>query len=222
MQIDPDVARRLHDRRLDVVLVGVRAPDLEARRAGHAVAQRLHAPRADVDPVDVEEFDVRYRAAVDLVEDLVGFGALDLEAVVRAVDRLAVGAAVRARIVREAYLPLADGLLKPHPVCGRRAADEHELILALAEDDHVADDVTGGRDGHEVLRAVQVEVREAVDADVLEGCRGVRAFDDELVHVVRLIEQHRGLAPCDLLVAPVRELRSNDGIDVHADLRVAQ
>ena len=114
------------------------------------------------------------------------------------------------------------GLLEPHPVRRRRAADEHELILALAEDDHVADDVAGRRDGHEVLGAVQVEVREAVDADVLEERGRVRTFDDELVHVMGLVEQHGRLAPGHLLVAPVRELRRDDRVDVHADLRVAQ
>jgi hypothetical protein len=48
------------------------------------------------------------------------------------------------------------------------------------------------------------------------------AFDDQLVHVMRLIEQDGRLAPRDLLVAPVRELRRDDRVDVHADLRVAQ
>src|SRR5690606_12436147 len=35
-QVDADVARGLCDRRLDVVLVGVRTPELEAGHAGHA------------------------------------------------------------------------------------------------------------------------------------------------------------------------------------------
>src|SRR5690606_20704612 len=81
-QVHADVARGLLDRRLDVVLVGVRAPDLETGRARHAVTQRLHAARADVDPVDVEELDVGDLRAVDLIEDLVRVRTLDLEAIV--------------------------------------------------------------------------------------------------------------------------------------------
>src|SRR5690606_21773649 len=115
-QVDADVARGLCDRRLDVVLVGVRTPELEAGHTSHAVPQRPHAPGTDVDPVDMEELDVGDGAAVDLLEDLVRFRTLDLEAVMRAVDRLAVRAAVGAGIVREPYLVRADCRLESHPV----------------------------------------------------------------------------------------------------------
>jgi hypothetical protein len=170
----------------------------------------------------MEELHIGDRAAVDLVEDLVGLRSLDLEAIVRAVDCFAVGAAVGARVVREPHFPLADRLLEPHPVRSRRSTDEHELILALAENDHVADHVAGRRHGHEMLGSIQIEVREAVDADVLEECGRVRTFDDELIHMMGLVEQHGRLAPGHLLVAPVGEFRRDDGVHVHADLRVAQ
>src|SRR5690606_28538389 len=120
-QVHADVAGGLLDRRLDVVLVGVRAPDLETGRARHAVTQRLHAPRADVDPVDVEELDVWDLRAVDLIEDLVRVRTLDLEAIVRAVDRLAVRPAFRARIVGEPDVVIADRRLEAHPVRRRGA-----------------------------------------------------------------------------------------------------
>ncbi len=42
--------------------------------------------------------------------------------------------------------------------------------------------------------------------------RGVRAFDDQLVHVVRLVEQHGRVAPRHLLVAPVGEFRRHDRV----------
>jgi hypothetical protein len=204
------------------VLVGIGAPDFEARRAGHAVPQRLDAPRADLDPIHVEELDVGNRAAVDLIENLVGIRPLDLKPVMRAIDRLTVRTAVGARIVSQADFVLPDRLLEFHPIGRRGAADEHELIRALAKHDHVADHMPGGRDRDEVLGTVQVEVRKAVDADVLEerGCVG--AFDDQLVHVMSLVEQHGRFAPRDLFVSPVRELRRDDRVDVHPDLRVAQ
>jgi hypothetical protein len=43
-------------------------------------------------------------------------------------------------------------------------------------------------------------------------------FDEQVNHVVRLVEQDGGVAPCALLIAPVRELRGNNRIDVCADL----
>ena len=48
------------------------------------------------------------------------------------------------------------------------------------------------------------------------------AAQEEIDHVVRLVEQHGSLAPSALLTAPVRELGRDDRIDVRADLRVAQ
>ena len=44
-QVHADLFRRFEDRALDVMLVGIRTPDLETRCAGHAVTQRLHAAR---------------------------------------------------------------------------------------------------------------------------------------------------------------------------------
>jgi hypothetical protein len=186
------------------------------------VAQRLDALRADIDPLDVEELHVRNRAAVHLLKNLVGFRALDLEAVMRAVDRLAVGARHRTRVAVEADLPRADRLLELHPVGGGGAADEDELVLTLAEDDHVADDMAGGRDGHEMLGTVQVEIGEGIDADMVEEGGGVRPLDDQLVHVVRLVEQDRAVAPGLLLGTPVGVFRCNHRVYIHADLGIAQ
>src|SRR5690606_28558829 len=155
---------RLQDLGQDVALVLVRTPDLETRSAGHAVAQRLDLLRADVDPVDVEELDVRKRTAVQLLEDLVRLRTLDLVAVVRAQDALAFRTRRRTRVVLDAHVPLAVSGAEHQPVRGRSAADEDELVLALTEDDVVADDVAGRGDRNVVLRTVQVEVMEGVDA----------------------------------------------------------
>ena len=50
----------------------------------------------------------------------------------------------------------------------------------------------------------------------------VGAFDRQIGHVVRLVEEHAGPLPRLLLVAPVRELRRHSGIHVRARLRVPQ
>ena len=44
----------------------------------------------------------------------------------------------------------------------------------------------------------------------------------QLGHVVRLVEQHGGLAPGALLVAPVGEFGRHDRINVGANPRIAQ
>src|SRR5690606_373649 len=153
---------------------------------------------------------------------LVGVGPLDLEAIMRPIDRLAVRTALGAGVVDEPDVVAADRRVEAYPVGRRRAADEHELILTLPEKDHVADHVPGRRDRHEMLRTVQIEVREVVDADVGQQLLGVGTLYGQLGHVMRLIEEDRGFAPGALLVAPVREFRGDDRIHVNAGLRVAQ
>ena len=70
--------------------------------------------------------------------------------------------------------------------------------------------------------AVQVEVPEGIDAVIGEEFLGLRTLDDQFVHVMGLVEEHRGFAPRALLVAPVGEFRGDDRIDIHADLAVPQ
>lgn len=79
-----------------------------------------------------------------------------------------------------------------------------------------------GGDRNEVLRLVQVEVLETVDAHVGQEGLGVRAFDDQLVHVVRLVEEHGGVAPGLLFAAPVGELGGDDRVDIDAAAGIAQ
>ena len=56
------------------------------------------------------------------------------------------------------------------------------------------------------LALPDAEVGEGVDADVAEQPQRVRALDEEVGHVVRLVEQGAGLQPGPLLGAPVGEL----------------
>jgi len=116
-----------------------------------------------------------------------------------------------------AHVPLADGLLELDPVGGRRTAHQHEFVFPLAEDDHVADDMARRGDRHEMLGAVEVEIGEAVDADMLQECSCLRSFDNDLVHVMGLIEQHRRIAPGALLIAPIGVFRRNHRVYIHAD-----
>ena len=80
----------------------------------------------------------------------------------------------------------------------------------------------GRRARDELLGHVDREVRDAVDAGVGDQLDRARPAHEQVDHVVRLVEQDRGLAPRPLLAAPVGELVRDDRIDVGADLRVAQ
>ena len=86
----------------------------------------------------------------------------------------------------------------------------------------IADDVAAVAAWHELLGLVDGEVGEAVDAEIVEQLPRVGAFDEDVDHVMRLVEQDTAGAPGALLVAPVAEFRGDDGIDVGADLRIAQ
>src|SRR5690606_39144366 len=147
---------------------------------------------------------------------------LDLEAVVRAVDGLAVRARIGARIVVQTHVPFAVRGLEANPVGGRRATDEDEFLLGLAEDDHVTDHMAIGGDGYEVLRHVGLEVGETVDAHVAEKLFRIRTFDRDFVHVVGLVEQHGGVAPCHLFGTPVGKFRCYYRVYVDTGLVVAQ
>src|SRR5690606_12962864 len=120
---------------LDVVLLLVRTPDLEARRAGHAVAQRAHGLVADLHRRHVEELELVELFAIELLDHVPGARALDLEAPRDAVDRLAHRTG-RAAVVMDDLDVVAAGLaMEAQPVGGRRAADVNELFLGEVEDD---------------------------------------------------------------------------------------
>jgi hypothetical protein len=108
------------------------------------------------------------------------------------------------------------------PVHGGGAADEQQLVLAQMEQDAVTDHVPGVARRHHLLGAVHREVGEAVESREAAQLERVRPLERELGHVVALIEQHGGVAPGALLVAPVGEFARHHGVHVRADLRVAQ
>src|SRR5690606_19096942 len=118
---------RLEDLLLDVVLLVVRTPDFEARRAGHAVAQRADGLVADLHRRHVEELELVERSAVELLDHVPGARALDLEAPRNAVDRLAHRAARAAVVVDDLDVVAAGLTVEPQPVGGRRTADVNEL-----------------------------------------------------------------------------------------------
>jgi hypothetical protein len=112
--------------------------------------------------------------------------------------------------------------LEAEPVRRGRAADERELLLALVEEDAVADHVAGRRRRDVLLRHPHRVVRGAVDRRRGDQVDRAGAAQHQVHHVVRLVVEHDGLAPGALLAAPVRELGRDDRVDVGADLRVAQ
>ncbi|MEI9886115.1 MAG: hypothetical protein WDN08_06365 [Rhizomicrobium sp.] len=186
------------------------------------MAQGADLAAGDVDRVHVEELDIGERPAVELADHLLGIGALDLIAVELAHHRLAHRARRRAVVLLDADVVAAGRGVELDPVRGRGAADEHQLVDIEMEQNAVADDEAVIAAGHELLGAVDRKVREAVDREIGEQLERVGAFDEEVDHVVRLVEQHAGLAPGALLVAPVGELRRHHRIDIGAELRIAQ
>jgi hypothetical protein len=108
------------------------------------------------------------------------------------------------------------------PVARRGAADDHEAVFGQVEENRIADHMAAVGAAHELLRLVRHEALHAVDREIRDELQRIGAFNEEVDHVMRLVEQHRGVTPCALLVAPVGEFRRNDRVHVGADLRVAQ
>ena len=212
----------LEDRGADFVALGVRPPHFEARRARHAVAQRAHLAARDGDVAHPEELDVRERAAVELLDHILGVRALDLVAVELAGDRLAHRARRRAVVVFGRDVIAAGLGVEFDPVGGRVAADVTELVLGEIEQDAVADHVAIVGAGRELLGLIDREILERVGREVREELQRVLAAHEQVDHVVRLVEQHAGLGPGALLVAPVGKFGRDDRVNVGADLRIAQ
>ena len=184
----------------------------------HAMSTPL-ASLLDANPRTASE----HRAtAIELLDDVLGLGALNLEAIELAADGVAVRTRRRAVVIGRGDV-VATGLgVELHPVARRRAADDDEAVFAEVEQDGVADDMAAVRAGHELLGLVRHEALHAVDSQIRDQLQRVRAFDEQIDHVVGLVEQHGGIAPGALLVAPVGELGGDHRVDIGADLRVAQ
>ena len=218
----PELGARLEDRLARLVVGLVRPPQLEAGLAGHAVTQGAHALARDVHLRHAEELQLLDGSSVQLLDDWPGVRALDLKAPVHAGDRLTVWTTGGAVVELEVELVAAGLGLVLEPVGDRRAAHPHELLVVEMEEDAVPDHVTRRRRRDVLLGHVDREVRDAVDGRVGHHLQGIRALEEEVDHVVGLVEEHGGLAPGALLAAPVAELVGDDRVDVGADLRVAK
>jgi hypothetical protein len=184
------------------------------------VPQRAHALAGDGEVGHAEELHVRHCLPGDLLHNLQRVGTLNLIAVDLADDRAGTG---NGALVAFQLDVIPAGLaVVLHPVVHRRPADQVEAVLLEMEQYDVADDVAVVVAGDELLGLVRTEVLKAIDPETLEHLRRVRPLHVHIGHVVRLVEQDRGLAPGALFVSPVRELRRHDGIDVRAGLRLAQ
>ncbi|MNL64108.1 hypothetical protein D3C87_1882920 [compost metagenome] len=86
----------------------------------------------------------------------------------------------------------------------------------------VADDVAVRRDRHEMLGAIEAEIGEGIDAVMGEKLLRIRPFDDQFVHMVRLVEENGRIAPGRLLRTPVGKLGRHDGVYIDADAGIAQ
>ncbi len=137
-------------------------------------------------------------------------------------DRLAHRAGGRSIVLLHRYIVSACRSVKLDPVGGRRATDENELVLVQVKQNPITDHVAIVVTRDELLGSVDRELRKAIDGKAGEQFERVRSLDEQIHHVVGLVEQHAGLPPGFLFVAPIGEFRRDDGIDVGADLRIVQ
>jgi hypothetical protein len=131
---------------------------------------------------------------------------------------------VRRRAVVAYVIDLvASGLtVELNPVDRRSATHEQQLLFVEAEEDAIADHESIVAAGHHLLGPVRRKVGEAIDGEARHELRRIGSSHRDLGHVMRLIEQHRRMAPCALLVPPVGELARYDRVHIGADPRMAQ
>ena len=176
---------------------------LQSGLSGHAVPKGAHRFPGDGEPGHGEELHGRGGLADE---------SLDQGQRVRALELVAVQlrrppAAVWGRWVPAHLDVVAAGRrLVLDPVDGERLADQIERVRLEMEQDVVADEQAVPVHGHEVLGLADRVVVDPVDPEVLEQPQRVRTGDEQVVHVVRLVEQGDRLAPGALLGHPVRVL----------------
>jgi hypothetical protein len=105
------------------------------------------------------------------------------------------------------------------PVLQRHAGDELEAVLGVAVGDALADHVAVVGTADQLLDPTGSDVLEAVDPHRPQQSHGIQTAQEQLWHVVGLVEEDRRLPPGALLVAPVREL-GRDRHQIRAVLRV--
>ena len=201
-----------------VLALGPRAEQLEARLAGHAVPQRAHPVPGDGEVGHVEELHVGQRRADELRHDRAGGRPLQLVAVKHRRARPAVD---RVVVALDRHVPVARRHVVLQPVGDRRVTHHVEQVLLQVEEDRVADEVAVGVDRDVLLGLARAEVRERVDAEAAQQPQRVGAAQEQVGHVMRLVEQHAGGPPRALLGAPVGEL-GRDGEGVRPRGRLAQ
>ena len=218
----PEFLARLDDRGADFFLLGIRAPDFEARRARHAVTQRAHGLAGDVHRAHVEELELFERATVQLFDHCPGIRTLDLEAPFLARYRLAHRPHRRTVVEFDRHIIAAGFTMITQPVRRRRAANIGERLFFFPEDDPVTDHVAIGRGRHVLLGLARRPALRRVDHRVRKQLARVLAADVKVDHVVRLVEQHRAVLPRPLLRPPVGKFGRHHRINIRAKLRIAQ
>ena len=216
------VLARRYDGLADLLAFLVRAPYLQTGGAGHAVAQGADLATGDIDGAHIEELDLRYRAAVQLLYDLPGVRALDLEAVADAVHCLALGVAGGAVVLDDVYVIAAGLGMELDPVGARGAAHEDQFVLFQVKEDAVTDDIAVMAARHVLLGSVYGELGKTVDGGIGEQLECIGALYINVHHVMGLIEKNRRLTPGALLVAPVGEFGRNNWIDIGPYLGITQ
>ena len=167
------------------------------------MAQRQHFAAGDADLGGAEERNVGRLALDHRLEDGLGIRPVHAETEVGAA-----GGVLRSLVVAlYGYVVAAGHGVEVHPILQMHAADEFEPVLRQILQHRLADDRALVVAGYELFGTPGAEVGEAVDADVAEQLERVGPLQEQLWHVVRLVEQHGGLAPGVLFVAPVGELR---------------
>jgi len=180
--------------------------------------QRPDPLASDVHVAHVKELQLLQRPVVDLLDDLPRVRSLNLEPPQAPGDSVPVRAGRRPVVLDDFHVVSPGPRLILQPVGRRTTADEHELVLGLAEQDPVADDMAVGSRRYILLGPVDREVRRAVDGRVGDQLQRVRALNEQIHHMVGLVEQDGRLAPGTLLAPPVGELGRHDRVDVRADL----
>src|SRR6267378_7953685 len=157
------------------------------------MAQGADFASRDGDFTHVEELDVRYWSAVQLVQNLISIGALDLIPVEPANNRHVSGDGPLVSGQGNLISILLGVVL--NPVVHGGPADEKQFIRVEVKENPVADHESLVTGRNKLLGFIDGKILNAIDTRCGEQFERVRSLYPHIGHMVGLVEKNAGFLP---------------------------
>src|SRR5687767_10905327 len=153
--------------------------------------QSTHFPSRDREHVHVEGEDLRRGFSDGSLHNLRSIGTLNLVS-----ENLSTALIHSGSLVGFSSCAITARFeVVLNPVRSRRTSHEIEPVFVQVKQNRVANHISAVITGNELLGLIYFETVEAIDAKVGQQFEGIRTFNIEVRHMVRLIKESARLSP---------------------------